>query len=244
MPELPAQPKRFGLARVLSKMGMASRTEAARLIGAGLVQVNGKVVRDPEYAVVMGADKVHVRGTEAKPSEFRVIMLNKPRGMVTTCSDEKLRPTVYDCLPKHMPWLAPVGRLDMASEGLLLFCNDPVWAAHITDPRTGPSKTYHVQVDCIPDQAVLRALLAGVGSEAGFLNAASVTLLRQGGKNAWLEITLEEGRNRHIRRLLQAFDIAVLRLVRTAIGGLALGGLPKGQCRELTAEEMALIDDA
>ena len=225
-------------------MGLASRTEAARLIEAGLVQVNGKVIRDPEHAVVMGADNVHVRGTEAKTSAFRVIMLNKPRGMVTTCSDEKLRPTVYDCLPKDMPWLAPVGRLDMASEGLLLFCNDPAWAARITDPRTGPSKTYHVQVDCIPNQTLLQALLAGIDSEVGFLNAAKASLLRQGGKNAWLEITLEEGRNRHIRRLLQAFDIAVLRLVRTAIGGLALGGLPKGQCRELTAEELSLIDNA
>ena len=225
-------------------MGLASRTEAARLIEAGLVQVNGKVIRDPEHAVVMGADNVNVRGMEAKTSAFRVIMLNKPRGMVTTCSDEKLRPTVYDCLPKDMPWLAPVGRLDMASEGLLLFCNDPAWAARITDPRTGPSKTYHVQVDCIPNQTLLQALLAGIDSEVGFLNASKASLLRQGGKNAWLEITLEEGRNRHIRRLLQAFDIAVLRLVRTAIGGLALGGLPKGQCRELTAEELSLIDNA
>ena len=225
-------------------MGLASRTEAARLIGAGLVQVNGKVIRDPEHAVVMGADNVNVRGMEAKTSAFRVIMLNKPRGMVTTCSDEKLRPTVYECLPKEMPWLAPVGRLDMASEGLLLFCNDPAWAARITDPRTGPSKTYHVQVDCIPNQTLLQALLAGIDSEVGFLNASKASLLRQGGKNAWLEITLEEGRNRHIRRLLQAFDIAVLRLVRTAIGGLALGGLPKGQCRELTAEELSLIDNA
>ena len=192
----------------------------------------------------MGADNVNDSGKEEKTREYRVIMLNKPRGMVTTCSDEKLRPTVYDCLPKEMPWLAPVGRLDMASEGLLLFCNDPAWAARITDPRTGPSKTYHVQVDCIPNQTLLQALLAGIDSEVGFLNAAKASLLRQGGKNAWLEITLEEGRNRHIRRLLQAFDIAVLRLVRTAIGGLALGGLPKGQCRELTAEELSLIDNA
>ncbi len=244
MPEFSPQTKRLGLARVLSKMGLASRTEAARLIEAGGVQVNGKVVRNPEHPIRMHVDTISLHDAIAKPMEFKAVMLNKPRGMLTTRSDEKHRPTVYDCLPKGMPWLAPVGRLDMASEGLLLFCNDPVWAARITDPLSGPSKTYHVQVDCIPDQAVLQALHAGIDSEVGFLHAAKVTLLRQGGKNAWLEITLEEGRNRHIRRLLKAFDIAVLRLVRTAIGGLALGRLPKGQSRELSAAELSLIDDA
>lgn len=240
----PPQPKRFGLARVLSKMGLASRTEAARLIEAGSVQVNGKTVRNPEHPVRMEADTVSMHGAVAQPKAFMALMLNKPRGMLTTRSDEKHRPTVYDCLPKDLPWLAPVGRLDMASEGLLLFCNDPKWAAGLTDPATGPDKTYHVQIDRLPDDELLRALRTGRESDVGFLAVKRAVVLRQGDRNAWLEIVLDEGRNRHIRRLLQAFDINVLRLVRTAIGGLALGDLPKGRYRELSAAEVALIDDA
>jgi 23S rRNA pseudouridine2605 synthase len=137
--------------------------------------------------------------------------------------------------------LAPVGRLDQASEGLLLFCNDPGWAAGITDPETGLDKTYHVQIDCIPDAARLAALTAGIEQDGELLRAKSATLLRAGEKNAWLEIVLDEGRNRQIRRLLAAFDIGVLRLVRVAIGGLVLGQLPKGQWRILADEEVAKL---
>lgn len=244
MQEPSQQSKRFGLARVLSKMGLASRTEAARLIEAGMVQVNGKIIRNPEYPVRMGVDAVQVHGAEAKARTFKALMLNKPRGMVTTRSDEKQRPTVYACLPEGLPWMAPIGRLDMASEGLLLFCNDPEWAAALTDPACGPDKTYHVQIDRLPDNDLLQALRSGIGTEVGFLSVKSIAVLRQGNRNAWLEIVLDEGRNRHIRRLLQAFDINVLRLVRTAIGGLQLGDLPKGRCRELTVADVALIDDA
>ena len=209
-----------------------------------MVQVNGKIIRNPEYPVRMDLDSVHIRGTEVQASKFTVLMLNKPRGTVTTRSDEKQRPTVYGCLPENMPWLAPVGRLDMASEGLLLFCNDPKWAAGLTDPETGPDKTYHVQIDTLPDSDLLMALRTGIETDVGFLSVKRIAVLRQGNRNAWLEIVLDEGRNRHIRRLLRAFDINVLRLIRTAIGGLQLGDLPKGRCRELTAAERALIDDA
>ena len=235
-----ANGKRFGLARVLSKMGLASRSQAQRWIADGLVEVNGRIVRDHEFPVGMGVDAVTVRQTPVQAQARRVLMLNKPRGLVTTRSDEQGRKTVYDCLPASLPWLAPVGRLDKASEGLLLFCNDPVWAARITGPG-GPDKTYHVQVDRIPAPAVLQAITAGIDSEAGFLRAGQITLLRSGEKNAWLEIRLEEGRNRHIRRLLQAFDIGVLRLVRVAIGPLALGDLAKGQWRELAPPEIEAL---
>ena len=236
--------KRHGLARVLSKLGLASRTQAAAWIAEGRVRVNGRVRRDPEFPVRMGVDAVAVAGEAAQRQERRVLMLNKPRGLVTTRKDEKQRATVYDCLPADMPWLAPVGRLDKASEGLLLFSNDPQWAARITDPVTGPDKTYHVQVDRRPDAALLKALETGVDSPEGLLRAKRAQLLRAGEKNAWLEILLDEGRNRQIRRLLEAFDIAVLRLVRTAIGRLPLGELPKGQWRELGADEIALLDHA
>jgi 23S rRNA pseudouridine2605 synthase len=166
-------------------------------------------------------------------------MLNKPRGLVTTARDEQGRDTVYACFAgADLPWLAPVGRLDKASEGLLLFSNDPVWAAQMTDPKTGPSKTYHVQIDRLPDGALLEALERGAVVDGEHLKVASVRCLRAGGKNAWLEVVLHEGRNRQIRRLLAALDVSVVRLVRVAIGSLSLGELAKGQWRMLTADEM------
>ena len=230
------------MARVLSKLGLASRTQAARWVADGRVSVNGQVVLDPEFPVRDGLDKVEVAGEKAGPASRRVIMLNKPRGLVTSTSDEHGRDTVYRCLDgASLPWLAPVGRLDKASEGLLLFCNDPAWAALLTSPESGPDKTYHVQVDSIPDGSQLQALAVGTTVDAVHLGAKSVRLLRAGGRNAWLEIVLDEGRNRQIRRLLQAFDISVLRLVRTAIGPLQLGELGKGGWRELTPEEISSL---
>ena len=132
-----------------------------------------------------------------------------------------------------------MGRLDQASEGLLLMSNDPGWAAAITDPAQGLDKTYHVQVDAIPDPALLAGLVAGVVDAGEPLAAKSVALLRSGTRNAWLEVVLDEGRNRQIRRLLAAHGLGVLRLVRIAIGGVALGELPKGAWRELSAAEVS-----
>lgn len=234
--------KRFGLARVLSKMGLASRTQAANWIADGLVQVNGRTITDHEFPVHFDRDVVTVNSQKAVAQEHIVLMLNKPRGLVTTRRDEQQRATVYDCLPAGMPWLAPVGRLDKASEGLLLMSNDPVWAATITDPKTGPDKTYHVQINSIPTQAQLSAMQTGVDSDVGRLYAKCAGILRQGTKNAWLEITLDEGRNRQIRRLLQEFNIEVLRLIRVSIGPLQLGDLAKGQCRVLSNQELALFN--
>ena len=213
---------------------------AARWIGEGRVAVDGRVVRDPERPVAPGA-RIAVDGVLLRDAEPIHLVLNKPRGLVTTTSDERGRDTVYRCFDgAGLPWIAPVGRLDKASEGLLLFGNDPAWAARITDPATGPDKTYHVQVDTIPDAATLAALVAGVRADGAddWLRAKSAALLREGTRNAWLEIVLDEGRNRHIRRLLEAFDIGVLRLVRTAIGDVALGDLAKGAWRPLTAAEI------
>lgn len=238
-----AQPTvRHGLARVLSKLGICSRSEAVGWIAAGRVVVDGRVVRDAEFPVVRGRQRILVDGVEIAEGGRVYLMLNKPRGLVTTVKDEQGRDTVYRCLDgAGLPWLAPVGRLDKASEGLLLFCNDPEWAARITDPATGPDKTYHVQVDAIPDAALLAALAAGVEKDGEYLRATSVSLLRAGAKNAWLEIVLDEGRNRQIRRLLESLDIGVLRLVRIAVGALQLGDLPKGQWRELTAVEIETL---
>ena len=229
---------RHGLARVLSKHGVCSRREAALWIAAGRVAVGGRIVRDPEFPIA-GDAPIAVDGEALAVVQRVYLVLNKPRGLVTTTSDEQGRETIYRCLGDDgLPWLAPVGRLDKASEGLLLMSNDPGWAARITDPSLGPDKTYHVQVDRIPDPPMLAALVQGVAAGDGFLRAKSATLLRSGQRNAWLEIALDEGRNRQIRRLLQAFDVAVLRLVRVAIGDVRLGDLPKGGWRHLSPAEV------
>ena len=230
---------RHGLARVLSKRGLCSRTEAARWIEQGRVSVEGRIVRDPDTPVALSQQHIAVDGRPLAAVERCYVMLNKPRGLVTTVSDERGRDTVYRCLDgAGLPWVAPVGRLDKASEGLLLLSNDPQWAAGITDPQSGPGKTYHVQVDTIPDASLLARLVNGIEVEGEWLRATSANLLRTGGKNSWLELVLYEGRNRQIRRLLAEFDIGVLRLVRVAIGALSLGTLPKGQWRALTADEV------
>ena len=237
-----SKPPRHGVARVLSKQGLCSRTQAAAWVLAGRVAVNGRVVRDPEFPVRQGLDVVTVdgRGPDAQAPVY--LALNKPRGLVTTASDERGRDTVYRCLEgAGLPWLAPVGRLDQASEGLLLMSNDPAWAAAITDPATGPDKTYHVQVDAVPGAATLAALQAGIVDQGERLSAKSAALLRSGGKTAWLEIVLDEGRNRQIRRLLAAHGLGVLRLLRVAIGPLVLGELAKGAWRRLTDEEVSVL---
>ena len=205
------------------------------------MQVDGRIIRDPEFPTIAGVHRISVDGREIDSivESLRYLMLNKPRGLVTTTSDERGRDTVYRCFDgSGLGWIAPVGRLDKASEGLLLFSNDPAWAARITDPETGPDKTYHVQVDRIPVEAELQAMRDGIECEGALLRAKSAALLRTGDRNAWLEIVLDEGRNRQIRRLLESLDIGVLRLVRVAIGALQLGELPKGQWRELTAAEI------
>jgi 23S rRNA pseudouridine2605 synthase len=223
---------------VLSKRGIASRSVATTWIVAGRVSVDGRIVTDPEYPIRLDQSGVHLDGRPMPEAPPTYIMLNKPRGLVTSAADEQGRDTVYRCLGEELPWVGPVGRLDKASEGLLLLSNDPAWAARITDPATGPAKTYHVQVAGRPDAALLSRLEAGLDVDAERLAAASVRELRAGDRNAWLEVVLEEGRNRQIRRLLAAVELPVLRLVRVGIGGLGLGELPKGQWRALTDAEI------
>jgi 23S rRNA pseudouridine2605 synthase len=235
---------RYGAARAISKLGLGSRTQGAQWIKEGRVRVNGRIVTDPEFPVSRGRDRVTVEGLESSRPRL-VIMLNKPRGLVTTTRDEQGRDTVYRCFADaNLPWLAPVGRLDKASEGLLLFSNDPVWAARVMHPETGPDKTYHVQIDRVPDSALIASLGRGANVDGERLRAKAIRCLRSGEKNGWLEITLDEGRNRQIRRLLSAFDIAVLRLVRVCIGDLQLGQLPKGGWRAVTEHEIEALSAA
>lgn len=238
---------RFGIARVLNKLGVCSRSQAQALVRDGRVRLNGRLVRDPETPADAARDRIEVDGAPAAAATRVYLMLNKPRGYVTTARDERGRDTVYTLLQDiRLPepeagWLAPVGRLDKASEGLLLFSNDSAWAAHLTDPAAHLDKTYHVQIDALPDGGVLERMRQGIDAAGERLAAKRVRELRRGGKNAWLEIVLDEGRNRQIRRLLAALDIGVLRLVRVAIGALALGDLAKGSWRMLGAAEVAAL---
>jgi 23S rRNA pseudouridine2605 synthase len=238
-PARTTQPPRHGVARVISKMGLGSRTQAAQWVSQGRVRVNGRVVQDPQFPVRQGLDRIDIDGQISTAAERLVVMLNKPRGLVTTVADEQGRNTVYSCFAgADLPWLAPVGRLDKASEGLLLFTNDPAWAARITDPKAGQTKTYHVQIGRLPDAALLASLEAGVVLGSQRLAVLSARCLRSGERHAWLEMILDEGRNRQIRRLLAALDVSVLRLVRIAVGPLRLGDLTKGQWRMLTGREV------
>jgi 23S rRNA pseudouridine2605 synthase len=233
---------RHGLARVLSKLGVCSRSQAERAVREGRVRVDGRVVLDPERPADAGHQRITLDGAAVGVAKRIYIALNKPRGIVTSASDEHGRATVYDLLKDAgLPWLGPVGRLDRASEGLLLLSNDSAWAAGLTEPRHHVDKTYHVQVDGVPDEALLRRLEAGVVEQGERLVAKQVGLLRHGEKHAWLAIVLDEGRNRHIRRLLAAHGMGVLRLIRVAVGPLVLGDLPKGQWRHLDEAEVRAL---
>lgn len=234
-----------GLARALSKLGYCSRSQAQELIRSGCVRVNGAVKRNPEAPVSPGRDRIEVNGASIHSAEKIYLMLNKPRGLVTTASDEKGRPTIYATLGNNLPWVAPVGRLDKASEGLLLLTNDSEWASQVLAPESHLPKIYHVQVSGIRDGALADALAKGVHvSNGDFLRVKDARILREGDRNTWLAITLDEGKNRHIRRMLEQLGVEVLRLVRVAIGPLTLGDLAKGASRRLTAAEKAQLDSA
>lgn len=253
--------RKIGLARVLSKLGYCSRSAATQFIRSGRVSLNGTIRRDPETPATGKSDQIAVDGKIVEVQSKIYLMLNKPRGVVTTAADEKNRDTVYTLLNKsftgtadhrnqNVSWVAPVGRLDKASEGLLLLTNDSKWAALIAAPETHLDKTYHVQVGKVVDDKVVQALVRGVkvhgvkGKDREVLRAKQARRLRAGQKNCWLEIILDEGKNRQIRRMMEAMDVEVLRLVRVAVGPLLLGDLAKGEHRSLTAEEKRMLDVA
>ena len=248
--------RKVGLARALSKLGYSSRSRAAAMIRAGRVSVNGAIKTDPETPVSEGQNPIAVDGKviEAQPRIY--LMMNKPRGVVTTASDEKGRRTVYETLNHNadskteaqggsQAWVSPVGRLDKASEGLLLLTNDSEWAAAITAPETHLNKTYHVQVATVADEGFIQELVRGVKTKDGeMLRAKQARLLRAGEKNCWLEVVLDEGKNRQIRRMMENLGAEVLRLIRVAIGPLELGDLAKGESRPLTSNEKRMLDQA
>lgn len=236
------------LPRALSKLGLCSRAEGVRLVEAGRVRVNGVVRQEISLRVDPARDRLTVDGEAVEAAKRVYLALNKPRGLVTTRSDPQGRETVYSCLTAaDLPFVAPVGRLDKASEGLLLLTNDTRWAAGILDPAAHVDKTYRVQIRWTADAdalaALCAALVAGViDAETGeTLAARAASPVQAGGRTAWIELVLDEGRNRQIRRMFDAREIEVLRLMRIAIGGLALGTLGKGEWRKLNAAEVRML---
>lgn len=237
---------RVSLPRALSKLGLCSRSQGEALVREGRVHVNGRTEREPSFRVDMGRDEITLDGGAAVAERRVYLALNKPRGLVTTRSDPRGRPTVYACLDDpSLPFVSPVGRLDQASEGLLLFTNDTRWAARLTDPASHVDRVYHVQVNVVADDALLRRMEQGVEvPDEGALAVRRARLLRHGGRNSWIEVVLREGRNRQIRRVVQALGLETLRLVRVAIGPLVLGDLARGEWRHLEMAEVRALEPA
>lgn len=226
------------LERIISKRGLLSRKEAAIAILEGQVVVNGLVCKIP-LAYFDHRCTIEIKGQKAVEQKKHYLVLNKPRGLIVSRSDEKNRATVYECLSEWKgPLVQAVGRLDQASEGLLLFTNDHVWANKLMDPKTHVTKTYHVQTSTIPDEDILKKLSLGIMLEGKKTLPASFQLIRSGEKNGWIEVQLKEGRNRQIRKMLESESVEVLRLIRVKLGTITLGDLQKGEWRELNEAEI------
>jgi 23S rRNA pseudouridine2605 synthase len=229
------------LERVLSKAGLGSRTEARKWIGAGRVRVNGKLIQTPDHWVDLGRDKVTLDNNLVKASEKIYLLLYKPTGYITTFKDPEGRPTVYDLVQDAGRWVVPVGRLDQDTSGLLLLTSDTHFAERITNPDYKVPKTYLVKASTSLSDEQLQQLRDGVALSDGRTQPARVKRVRDSGKNSFIEITLHEGRNRQVRRMLEAVGSKVLELTRTEIGGLRIGDLPLGSYRVLTPAEVASL---
>jgi 23S rRNA pseudouridine2605 synthase len=229
------------LERVISKAGLGSRTEARKWIGAGRVHVNGKLIQTPDHWVDLMRDKVTLDGKPVRSGKKIYLVLYKPKGILTTYKDPEGRPTVYDLLADLGQWVVPVGRLDQDSSGLLLLTNDTQFAETVTNPDYKVAKTYLVKASILLSDAQLDRLRAGVTLSDGPTQPAVVRRIRDAAKYTFLEITIKEGRNRQVRRMVEAVGAKVLKLVRTEIGSLRIGDLEVGKYRELTADEVAKL---
>jgi 23S rRNA pseudouridine2605 synthase len=231
--------------RALSKLGFCSRAQGERLVKAGKVRVNGALVRDVSSRVRPERDLIEVDGTNVAHVEHVYVMLNKPRGLVTTADDPQGRATIYECFRgATLPFISPVGRLDKASEGLLLLTNDSRWSSRLLDPASHVDKVYHVQVRGADLASIVERVSAGIveRSTGERLEVKAISLLRTGSRSgAWFEVTLDEGKNRQLRRIFAEVGVEVTRLVRVAIGPLVLGDLAKGTWRILSADEARAV---
>jgi 23S rRNA pseudouridine2605 synthase len=227
------------LERILSKAGICSRTDARAQIRSGKVSVNGRVVTDPDLWIDRNRDRVSFDGKPLRPARKVYVLLYKPTGYVTTYRDPDGRPTVYELLKEVGTWVAPVGRLDLETSGLLLLTNDNDFTEAVTNPQTHTPKTYHVKAGSLLTDEQIASLRAGVELKDGPTRPAEVKRVRDGPRHTYLEITITEGRNRQVRRMLEAVDSRVLKLVRTAIGSVRIADLTIGKWRELTPAEVA-----
>ena len=226
------------LDRVLSKAGLGSRTEARSWIGAGRVRVNGKAILTPDHWVDLEHDRVTLDGKPVRFGEALYLLLYKPKGYLTTHRDPQGRPTIYDLLLDVGQWVFPVGRLDQDTSGLLLVTNDTQFAERVANPDFKVPKTYLVKASALLSDAQLDRLSGGVTLKDGPTRPAIVRRDRDSGKYTHLEITITEGRNRQVRRMLEAVDSKALKLVRTQIGPIRIGNLEIGKWRRLTAREV------
>jgi len=226
------------LERVLSKAGLGSRVEARQWVSAGRVAVNGRVIRDPDHWVDMERDQVRFDGGPLTARERVYLLLYKPTGYLTTYKDPGGRPTVYDLISDVGTFVTPVGRLDLDTSGLLLMTNDTQFAERVTNPASHVPKTYLVKASTLLSEDQLQQLRDGIALSDGPTRPAGVTRLRDSAKYTHLEITLTEGRNRQVRRMVEALGAKVLKLVRVRIGAISIGALPIGKWRQLTSEEV------
>jgi len=230
------------LDRVLSRFGLASRTAAREAILAGRLKVNGKVVRDPDLWVRPDQATLHLDGQRLKPARKTYLLFYKPKGVITSHGDPAGRKTVYDYLGDIGKWVSPVGRLDKDTSGLLLLTNDTEFADHVTKPGSKVPKTYLVKTSGILSEETVTRLNSGIEMKRGdWASPISVRRLEDRGKYTWLEVVLAEGKNREVRRMIEATGFKVLKLVRTCIGPLTLAGLEVGKWRKLTPSEVAAV---
>jgi len=229
------------LERVLSKAGAGSRTDARGWIQDGRVKVNGRVVRDPDQWIDMQRDRVRLDNRPLEAHERVYVLLYKPTGYLTTHRDPDGRPTVYDLVSDVGTFLSPVGRLDLDTSGLLLMTNDTQLAERVTNPNSHVPKTYVVKTSTLLTDEQLRHMRDGIALADGPTRPANVKRLRDSAKYTHFEITLTEGRNRQVRRMVEALGARVLKLVRVKIGPIAIGALQIGQWRLLTRGEVAVL---
>ncbi len=233
------------LDRVLSRFGLASRTDARTTIQAGRLKVNGKVVRDADLWVRPDQVTLHLDGQRLKPARKTYLVFYKPKGVITSHGDPGERKTIYEYLKDTGKWVSPVGRLDKDTSGLLLLTNDTEFADHVTNPLSKVLKTYLVKTSGILGEETIARLNAGVEMKRGDIaSPISVRRLEDRGKYTWLEVVLTEGKNREVRRMIEAVGFKVLKLVRTGLGPLKLAGLEVGKWRELTPGEIAALRGA
>jgi len=221
------------IAKVLSRAGIASRREAERMIGEGRIAVNGKTIDSPALNITDN-DRVSVDGKHVgAPDVPRMWMYHKPAGLVTTERDERDRPTVFAALPDNLPRVMSVGRLDINSEGLLLLTNDGGVKRKLELPSTGWLRRYRVRINGSVSEASLDKLREGISVEGINYQPMTVTFDRQQGANAWLTLSIREGKNREIRRVMEAIGVTVNRLIRVSYGPFQLGDLKQGDVEEM-----------